>query len=120
MPIAARRLIYSLFAFLGFAIMVPFLIGMRRLQSVIMSSAEDPADFQALLEPAAASFTEGTSLLFLVGLLTASSFLYLALATGYARAWRPKENGTPHCVRCGSDVRFGSPRCPTCDQQLVW
>jgi len=120
MPIAARRFIYSLFAFLGFAMMVPFLVGMRRFQSVIMASAADPTDIEAILEPAAASFGEGTTLLFLVGLAAASSFLYLALTTGYARAWRPKENGTPTCVRCGSEVRFGSPRCPTCDQQLVW
>ena len=120
MPIAARRFVYSLFAFLGFAMMVPFLIGMRRFQSAIMNASVDPADVEALLGPATASFGEGTTLLFLIGLLVASSFLYLALSTGYARAWRPRENGTPQCVRCGDDVRFGLPRCPTCDQQLVW
>ncbi len=120
MPIAARRFVYSLFAFLGFALMVPFLIGMRRFQSVIMEASVDPADVEALLEPAAASFGGGATLLFLIGLLAATSFLYLALSTGYARAWRPREDGTPQCVRCGSEVRFGSPRCPTCDQQLVW
>jgi len=120
MPIAARRFIYSLFAFLGFAMMVPFLVGMRRLQSVIMTSAGDPTDMEAFLEPAAASFTAGSTFLFLIGLVASSSFLYLALATGHARAWRPKENGTSLCARCGSVVRFRSPRCPTCDQQLVW
>ena len=120
MPIAARRFVYSLFAFLGFAMMVPFLVDMRRLQSVIMTSTGDPTDVTALLEPAAASFAAGTTFLFLIGLLAASGFLYLALTTGYARAWRPRENGTPLCVRCGSGVRFRAPRCPTCDQQLVW
>ena len=120
MPIAARRFVYSLFAMLGFAMMVPFLVDMRRFQSVIMTSTGDPTDVATLLEPAAASFAEGTTLLFLIGLVTVSSFLYLALTTGYARAWRPKENGTPLCVRCGSEVRFRAPRCPTCDQQLVW
>jgi len=120
MPIAARRFVYSLFAFLGFAMMVPFLVGMRRFQSAIMSTTGDPADLASLLEPATAAFSEGATLLFLVGLLAAGSFLYLALTTGHARAWRPREDGTPQCVRCGSEVRFGSPRCPTCDQQLVW
>lgn len=120
MPIAAKRFVYSLFATLGFAMMVPFLIDMRRFQSVIMTATGGPTDVGAFLDPAAASFAEGTTVLFLIGLLAASSFLYLALTTGYARAWRPKENGTPVCVRCGSEVRFGSPRCPTCDQQLVW
>jgi hypothetical protein len=120
MPIAARRFIYSLFAVLGLGMMVPFLVGMRRFQSVIMTSTGDPTDLEALLEPASASFGEGAALLFLVGLIAASSFLYLAVTTGYARAWRPKENGTPRCVRCDSEMRFRSPRCPTCDQQLVW
>jgi hypothetical protein len=120
MPIAARRFVYSLFAFLGFAMMVPFLVAMRRFQSVLMASGGDPTDFEALLDPAVASFGQGTLLLFLIGLLAASSFLYLALTTGNARAWRPREDGVPSCVRCGSDVRFGLPRCPTCDQQLAW
>jgi hypothetical protein len=118
MPISARRFIYSLLTALGFVMMVPFVVGMRRLQAEL--AAADPTNLEAWLQPAVSPWTEGTIFPFLLGLVLASSFLYLALTTGSPKAWRPEENGTPRCSRCGSDVRFGVNRCPSCEQQLVW
>jgi hypothetical protein len=118
MPVAARRFVYSLLAALGFAIMVPFLVAMRRFQSALLQV--DPMDMESVLDPLGASFSEGPVLLFLIGLIVASGFLYLALSTGHPRAWRPRENGSPRCMRCGAELRFGLPRCPTCEQQLAW
>jgi len=118
MPVATRRFIYGVLATLGFALMVPFLVSMRRFQSALL--ATDRTDIGTMLEPATASFAQGSTLLFLVGLVLSSGFLYLAFSTGHPRAWRPRENGTPRCARCSAEVRFGLPRCPACDQQLAW
>jgi hypothetical protein len=118
MPVATRRFIYSALATLGFALMVPFLVSMSRFQSALL--ATDPTDIGTMLEPATSSFGQGPTLLFLVGLVLASGFLYLAFSTGHPKAWRPQENGTSRCARCAAEVRFGLPRCPACDQQLAW
>jgi hypothetical protein len=112
-PVAVRRLIYSLLSALGFALMVPLAANMRRFQ---MEFLADPA----ALDPGTVEWAQRLLLLFGVGLILATSFLYAALTTGHARAWRPRENGSPRCRRCGAEVRFGIRRCPTCDQQLAW
>ncbi len=116
MPLAVRRLVYSLLALLGFAMMMPLMVSMRRLQAELWV---DPGAVESALDPSAA-WAQGPLLMFLIGLALAGGFLYAALSAGYARAWRPKENGEPRCSRCGREVRFGLGRCPTCDQQLAW
>jgi hypothetical protein len=117
MPLAARRFVYSLLTVLGFVMMIPLTVSMRQVQSTF--AAVDPTDLEAWLDPALMPVTSESALLFLAGLIVASSFLYLALSTGYAKAWRRRENGASRCGRCGGDARFGLRRCPACDQQLT-
>ncbi len=115
-PTPVRRFVYGLLAALGFALMVPQVVAWRRLETAMLDrSAGLDWIFQT---DTAALGTEAA--LFLLGLLMASAFLYLALSTGYPRAWKPRENGEPTCRRCGAKLRFGMARCPACDQQLVW
>ncbi len=113
MSLAVRRLVYSLLSLLGFTLMVPLFINTRRLQAQWLEAPEMAFD------PSGADLGVPV-LLFLIGLVLASSFLYAALSAGYARAWRPDEDGAPRCRRCGGAVSFGVARCPTCDQQLAW
>ncbi len=113
MSLAVRRLVYSLLALLGFTLMVPLFINTRRLQTQWLEAPE------TVLDSSAAALGAPT-LLFLVGLILASCFLYAALSAGYPRAWKPDEEGAPRCRRCGGALNFGVARCPTCDQQLAW
>jgi len=117
MPVAARCFIYGLLAALGFIMMVPPLVNLRRIQAELLA---DPFAVETVLDPASAAQVQSLMLLFLVGVAVATGFLYAALSAGYARSWRPRENGTPRCGRCGAELGFGVGRCPTCDQQLAW
>lgn len=117
MPLTVRRLVYVLLSILGFAMMMPWMIQMRRIQAQIGS---DHLAVESALDPSAAASLSQATYLFLAGLLIAASFLYAALTAGRAKAWRPEEDGAPRCRRCGSEVRFGLPRCPSCDQDLTW
>jgi hypothetical protein len=117
MPVGARRFIYGLLAALGFIMMVPPVVNMQRIQAEFLA---DPFSVETALDPAAAAQMQSLMLLFLIGVTVATSFLYLALSVGYARSWRPRENGTPRCCRCDAELSFGVGRCPTCDQQLAW
>ncbi len=117
MPVAARRFIYGLLAALGFIMMVPLVVNMRRIQAEMLA---DPLAVDAVLDPASAAQFQSLMLLFLLGVTVATAFIYAGLSTGYAKSWRPRENGTPLCTRCGGELRFGVGRCPTCDQHLVW
>lgn len=112
MSLAVRRLLYSLLALLGFALMVPMFIDTRRLQSQWLETPET-------LDPSGV-VVGASALMFLIGLGLATCFLYAALSAGYPRAWRPDEEGEPRCRRCGGGLSFGVARCPTCDQQLAW
>lgn len=118
MPLATRRLIYSLFAALGFIMMVPLSIAMRRFQAALASV--DPTNVESILDPALTDFSQSSVLLFLLGLLLASGFLYLVVSTGYPKGWRPQENGSPRCSRCNGEVRFGVGLCPACEQRQTW
>ncbi len=113
MSLAVRRLVYSVLAVLGFTLMVPLFINTRRLQTQWLEAPETALD-------ASANFLGVPALMFLIGLVLASVFLYAALSAGYPRAWRPDEEGAPRCRRCGGAVSFGVARCPSCDQQLAW
>ncbi len=113
MSLAVRRLLYSLLSLLGFSLMVPLFINTRRLQTEWLEAPE------MALDPSA-DFLGVRALMFLIGLVLASVFLYAALSAGYPRAWRPDEEGAPRCRRCGGALNFGVARCPTCDQQLAW
>lgn len=113
MSLAVRRLLYSLFALLGFLLMVPLFINTRRFQTQWLEAPE------TALDPSGAALGV-PALMFLVGLVLACSFLYAALSAGYPRAWRPDEEGAPRCRRCGGGLGFGVARCPNCDQQLAW
>ncbi len=117
MPVAARRFIYGLLAALGFIMMVPPLVNLRRIQAELLA---DPFAVETALDPASAAQVQSLMLLFLVGVAVATGFLYAALCAGYAKSWRPRENGIPRCSRCAAELRFGVGRCPTCDQQLAW
>ncbi|MGD8698280.1 MAG: hypothetical protein PVJ43_03250 [Gemmatimonadales bacterium] len=117
MPLGARRFIYALLAGLGFLMMVPPVVNMQRLQAELMA---DPFAVETALDPAGAAQLQSLMLLFLVGAAIATGFLYAALSAGYARAWRPRENGPPRCRRCDAELALGVRRCPTCDQQLAW
>ncbi|NIR45580.1 MAG: hypothetical protein GWN99_14285 [Gemmatimonadetes bacterium] len=89
-------------------------INAQRVQAVLYEA--DPFAVDSELP---AWFSEA-GLLFLAGACIAAAFLYLALSTGRRKSWRPIENGSPRCARCGADVPFGVRRCPSCEQQLVW
>ncbi|UCC47703.1 MAG: hypothetical protein JSV41_09445 [Gemmatimonadota bacterium] len=117
MPLTVRRVLYSLLAALGFIMMVPFMVNMRRLQAVL---GTDPVAVQSALDAAAADWALRLTGALLLGLLLATGFLYAALSAGIPRAWRPHENGVPRCRRCNSEIRFGIGRCPVCDQQFSW
>ncbi len=117
MPVGVRRFIYGLLAALGFLLMIPAVVNMRRLQSELLA---DPFAVETAIDPAAAAQMQSLMLLFLVGVAIATGFLYAALSAGHARSWRPRENGTPRCRRCDAELAFGVGRCPTCDQQLAW
>lgn len=117
MPLTARRVFYSLLAALGFVMMVPFMVNMRRVQAEV---GMDPVAVEWVLDAAAADWALRLTGTFLLGLLLATGFLYAALSTGIPRAWRPEENGVPRCRRCNSEVRFGVGRCPVCEQQFAW
>lgn len=117
MSITLRRVLYGLLTALGFLMMLPLMVNIPRLQSEILA---DPLAGGLSVDPATAEWAVRLLLVYLLGLVVATGFLYLALTTGVARAWRPRENGEPRCRRCGVDLRFGVGRCPRCDQQLVW
>jgi hypothetical protein len=117
MPLAVRRFVYSLFAALGFMMMVPFVVDFRRLQAELLA---DPLAIETALDPAGAGRLQSVMLLFMFGMIVATGFLYAALTTGTARAWRPRKNGSLSCTRCGAELTFGAGRCPACDQQLAW
>lgn len=118
MPLAVRRFIYSLLAALGFIMMVPLVVTLRRLQAELFA---DPLAIETAIDPANAGRIQSVMLIFLFGITVATGFLYAALTTGTARAWRPRENGSVRCTRCGGELRFGvGRRCPACDQQLAW
>jgi hypothetical protein len=117
MPLAVRRFIYSLFAALGFIMMVPFVMTMRQFQAELLA---DPLMMETALGPANAGHISSLMLIFLLGMIIATGFLYVALTTGTARAWRPRTNGEVRCTRCGAELRFGDGRCSACGQQLAW
>jgi hypothetical protein len=117
MPIYARRIIYSLFAALGFLMIVPLMVSSRRLGAQIQRGG---IDVQTGIDFSVIPGYEWQSLLAIVGLSLAAGFLYAALSTGHPRAWRPQENGAPRCNRCGAEVPFAVRRCPSCDQHLIW
>jgi hypothetical protein len=122
MTVAVRRFVYSLLTALGFIMMVPWMISMRRLQAAIGS---DPVALEQALEPGGALYQtvpgmQGDTWLFLLGLTLAACFLYAALSVGTSRAWRPRQDKPPCCSRCESEVAFGAVFCPTCEQRLVW
>jgi hypothetical protein len=117
MPVGVRRFVYGLLAALGFIMMVPPVMSMRRLQSELLA---DPFAVETALDPVSAAQMQSLMLLFLVGATIATGFLYAALSAGCGRSWRPRENGTPRCGRCDAELAFGVGRCPTCDQQLAW
>jgi hypothetical protein len=119
MPIGVRRLLYSMIALLGFAMMVPMAVSTRRLQAELGGDVLVPLDPMAF-DPETSAWLMRLTLLFLVGLCIAAGFLYAAVSTGHPKPWKPRENGEPSCRRCGGAVSFGHGRCPTCDQQLVW
>lgn len=117
MPVSVKRTIYGLLSALGFVMMVPFMLTSRSLEAQLGSN---PFDVEAGLDLSAASGFEAQSLLFLLGLCIAAGFLYAALSVGNRRGWRPLENGTPRCARCGADIPFAVAHCPTCEQRLRW
>ncbi|MGD8866879.1 MAG: hypothetical protein PVI01_04600 [Gemmatimonadales bacterium] len=117
MPAGARRLIYGLLVALGFVMMVPLLVQMRRLQAALLA---DPLAVESALDPAIAGRIQPLMLVFLVGMTVATCFLYASLSVGYPKAWRPRENGAPRCARCDAVLVLGMSRCPACDQHLVW
>ena len=117
MPAGARRFIYGLLVALGFVMMVPLLVQMRRIQAELLA---DPLAVESALDPAVATRLQPLMLLFLVGMAVATGFLYAGLSAGYARAWRPRKNGAPRCARCDAELASGQSRCPACDQHLVW
>ena len=117
MSTALRRTIYSLIAALGIVLMVPLAVNMRRLSA---EAETDPSALGSMLDPAQAEWFSQLMGLFLLGVLIAACFGYLALTTGYERAWRPKRNGEPRCQRCGAVLQAGAIHCPSCDQRLIW
>lgn len=114
MPVSVRRFVYSAFAILGFAMMLPLAINRQRMQAVLQSA--DPFG----VDPELSAWLSGASLLFFIGACLSASFLYLALSTGERKSWRPIENGSPRCARCDAELPYEPRRCPGCDQQLVW
>jgi hypothetical protein len=117
MPVSVRRAIYGLLSTLGFVMTVPFLLTSRSLEAELGANPFDPA---AGLELTNTQVFQQQSLLFLVGLTLAACFLYLALSVGIPKGWRPQENGTPRCSRCGAEIPFGVAHCPACEQRLTW
>ncbi|MGD2153796.1 MAG: hypothetical protein PVG79_11065 [Gemmatimonadales bacterium] len=117
MSVSIRRTIYGLLSALGFAMMIPFLLTSRSFEAQLGSS---PFDVEAGLDLSAMPGFERQSLLFLLGLTMAACFLYAALSVGSPRGWRPRENGTPRCSRCGAEIPFGVRQCPACEQRLTW
>jgi hypothetical protein len=117
MPVSVRRTIYGLLSALGFVMMIPLMLTSRSLEAQLGANPFDPA---AGLDLGAMAGFERQSLLFLLGLILAACFLYAALSVGNPRGWRPQENGTPRCSRCGAEIPFGVGRCPACEQRLTW
>jgi hypothetical protein len=121
MPVNVRRFRYGVLTALGIIMMVPMMVQMRRVQAALATI--DPASFDPL-DPTFGLGEAGAELgvlaLFLAGLCVAAGFLYLAVSTGYPKAWRPLRNGSARCARCEAEVVFGLARCPTCEQQLAW
>ncbi len=117
MPVSVRRTIYGLLSALGFVLMIPFMLTSRSLEAQLGANPLDPA---AGLDMSAMPGFEQQSLLFLLGLTLAAGFLYLALSVGNPKGWRPQENGTPRCSRCGAEIPFGVAHCPSCEQRLTW
>ncbi|NIN71830.1 MAG: hypothetical protein GTO46_07850 [Gemmatimonadetes bacterium] len=117
MPVSVRRAIYGLLSTLGFLMAIPFLLASRSLEAQLGANPFDPA---AGLELTNTQAFQQQSLLFLVGLTLAAGFLYAALSVGNPRGWRPQENGTPSCSRCGAEIPFGVAHCPACEQRLTW
>jgi len=117
MPVAARRFVCGLLAALGFMMMVPLVVNLRRIQTELLGNSIAIGN---ALDPAFAARLQSLMSLFLAGIAVATGFLYAALSAGHPKAWRPREDGTPRCARCDAELGFGLPRCPTCDQQLVW
>lgn len=117
MQVAVRRFVFGVLAALGFVMMVPLVVNMRRIH---MDLLRDPLAIQSALDPAFAAQLRTLSFVFLAGIAIATGFLYAALSAGHAKAWRPLEDVTPRCARCDAELGLGLPRCPACDQQLVW
>jgi hypothetical protein len=97
--------------------MIPFMLTSRRLDAEL---ARSPFDLQTGFDLSAIPGIEQQFLLAFVGLSVAASFLYAAVSTGTPKGWRPRENGTPRCRRCGAEIPFGVAHCPTCEQRLTW
>ena len=116
MPVNVRRFIYSMLALLGLVMMVPLSINTTRMQAAL----EEVDPMTMTLDPELSAWFGGLWLLFLIGACVAAGFLYLALSTGHAKAWRPVENAHPSCARCGAELSFGTARCASCDQRIVW
>jgi hypothetical protein len=117
MPVSVRRTIYGLLAALGFVMMIPLSLTSRSLEAQLGTNPFGPA---AGLDMGAMPGLEQQSLLFFLGLILAACFLYAAVSVGYPRGWRPQENGTPHCSRCGAEIPFAVAHCPACEQRLTW
>jgi hypothetical protein len=114
MSVEVRRVLYWFLAVVGFGIMLPAAVQMRTWRARM---SQEPADFETMLQGAVGPIP---SLLALAGILMASGFLYAALSVGHPRVWHPDESDGIRCRRCGEELRFGIPRCPACDQHLVW
>ncbi len=117
MPVPVRRAVYGLLSALGFVMMIPFILTQRSLEAQL---GGNPFDVGAGLDLSSTPGLEQQLLLFFLGLILAACFLYAALSAGYPRAWRPQENGTPRCSRCGAEIPFGVAHCPVCEQRLTW
>jgi hypothetical protein len=117
MPVIVRRTIYGLLSALGFVMMIPLMLASRGLEARLQGQ---PFDVQAGYDLSATPGLKQQSLLFLIGLTLAACFLYAAFSVGIPKSWRPRENGTPRCGRCGGEVPFGVARCPACEQRLIW
>jgi hypothetical protein len=117
MPVSVRRTIYGLLSALGLVMMIPFMLTSRSLEAQL---GGNPFDVQAGLDLGATPGFEQQSLLFFLGLALAACFLYLALSVGNPKGWRPQENGSPRCSRCGAEIPFAVAHCPACEQRLTW
>lgn len=114
MSVNTRRAIYAALTVLGFGLMVPLALRARAWEAEVNAGR---LELGTLIDASGAGYLV---LMAFAGILIASSFLYLALSTGYPKAWIPDEGERILCRRCGQELRFGLRRCPNCDQGLVW